>query len=148
MNDLNPWAPPVYNGINDTSPEGFVDEDFTYAIFVFVGISKTPLLTILQIDKDCDFVWRGIVAINLGFFPAGFRFTDGQSYFLSDQFIFSGQFQGDGASPFPVSPGEIIPAGTQLRIESQTPGPLGPFTEFELQLRGVKRRPKPTGERE
>lgn len=138
---MNPYAPPCYNGINDSSPPGFRDVDYTYILDATAAAGGTTGsgTVFLNTDSDADFIWRGLVIIagNNGQFAV--RFSDGNGYFLCNELINSLNLQGDGASPFPISPGDLlVPKGVPLRIDVETPDQLSPVY-VEFQFRGVKR---------
>jgi hypothetical protein len=137
---FNPFAPPAYNGINDASPPGYDDQDFTYPFDVSLAAGQLLRDQVMQTMNDAEFEWRGIV-IPIGGFA--FRIADSQGYYLSDGFILAesmggGGSQADGGAPFPIWHGIVIPAGGYLHIDLRNESAVNPVTS-ELLFRGVKR---------
>ena len=62
---VNPYAPPVYNGFNDASPQGYVDVDFTYPYDVVLQALQFLRDQSISTTNDADFAWRGIVSISM-----------------------------------------------------------------------------------
>ena len=132
----NPLAPPVYNGINDDSPERTVDQDYTYPYDVVLTANQVLPDQAKTTDTDADFAWRGIVVASAtGAF--NIRFSDSQGYYLSNGLIASANLLGDAASPFPVVPEILIPAGGRIGIDLQDTS--GNPNTIEILFRGVKR---------
>lgn len=133
---LNPFAPPVYNGLNDASPEEFLDIDFTYPYDVVLTLNQLLNNQAVSTTNDADFVARAIViASNTGSFNV--RFYDSQGNALSNGFIASANLIGDAASPFPIFPELLIPAGGKIGIDIQDTS--GGTNTIEILFRGVKR---------
>jgi hypothetical protein len=133
---LNPYAPPAYNGFNDASPADFEDIDFTYPYDVTLTGSQLLDNQAISTTNDADFAWRGIViASYTGAFNV--RFYDSQGYALSNGFIASANIIADAASPFPVFPEILIPAGGKIGIDIQDTSGAG--NTIEILCRGVKR---------
>jgi hypothetical protein len=132
----NPYAPPVYNGFNDASPQGYIDVDFTYPYDVTLTGNQFLRDQSISTTNDADFAWRAIViASNTGAF--NIRFSDSQGYYLSNGVIASANLLGDAASPWPVFPEIIIPAGGRIGIDIQDTS--GTSNTIEILMRGVKR---------
>ena len=133
---FNPFAPPSYNGLNDASPDLFKDVDFTYPYDVVLTANQLLENQAVSTTNDADFAWRGIVNNN---FSGAFnvRFYDSQGYALSNGFIASANLTGDAASPWPVWPEILIPAGGKIGIDIQDTS--GAANTIELLCRGVKR---------
>ena len=146
-NRLNPYAPPVYNGVNDCSPAGFRDVDHTYPFDVTLT-SNDIFRGILQTDTDADFaMWGFVIAYSsvAVIAPAAttnfsLKLSDGNGYWFSNELLSSENFLGTGASPFPMSPGQIlVPRGGQIYIEIQCQAAALVTKIIELQFRGAKR---------
>jgi len=133
---INPLAPPSYNGLPDDSPEGYVDVDFSYVYDVVLTANQVLKDQAVSTMNDADFAMRAVViAFNTGSFSA--RFSDSQGYYLSNGLIASGNLIGDAASPLPIWPEILIPAGGRIGIDiTETSG--NPNT-VEILFRGVKR---------
>lgn len=132
----NPYAPPVYNGLMDASPQGFVDVDFTYPYDVVLSANQFLRDQSIPTTNDADFAWRGLViAFNTGAFNV--RFADSQGFYLSNGMIASANLIGDAASPYPIFPEILIPAGGRIGVDIQDTS--GNTNTIELLARGVKR---------
>ncbi len=132
----NPYAPTVYNGFNDNYPLGFVDVDFTYPYDVVLTGNQFLRDQSISTTNDADFEWRGLViAVSTGAFNV--RFADSQGYYISNGMIASANIVGDAASPYPIFPGILIPAGGRIGIDIQDTS--GSTNTIQLLCRGVKR---------
>ena len=133
---FNPFAPQVYNGYNDDSPEGYVDVDFTYPYDVTLTANEFLRDQSISTTNDADFAWRAIV---LALFTGAFniRFSDSQGYYLSNGLIASANLVCDAASPWPVWPEILIPAGGRIGVDIQDTSNAG--NTIEILCRGVKR---------
>ena len=70
---VNPYAPPAYNGFNDSAPLGFVDVDFTYAYDVTLTANQFLRDQSISTTNDADFSWRALViAYSTGAFNVRF----------------------------------------------------------------------------
>lgn len=133
---VNPYAPPAYNGFNDAAPLGFVDVDFTYPYDVVLTANQFLRDQSISTTNDADFSWRAIViAYSTGTFNV--RFADSQGYYISNGMIVSANILGDAASPYPIFPEILIPAGGRIGIDIQDTSGSG--NTIELLCRGVKR---------
>jgi len=133
---LNPFAPPSYNGLLPDAPEGYVDVDFSYVYDVVLSASQVLTDQAVATMNDADFAIRAVfIGVSTGSFNA--RFSDSQGYYLSNGLIASANLLGDASSPFPIWPEIIIPAGGRIGIDiTDTSG--APNT-VEIIFRGVKR---------
>lgn len=132
----NPFAPAVDNGLNNASPLNYVDVDFTYPYDVTLTADQFLRDQTISTTNDADFAWRALViAFSTGAFNV--RFADSQGYYLSNGMIVSANLQGDAASPYPVFPEILIPAGGRIGIDIQDTS--GNTNVIELLCRGVKR---------
>lgn len=133
---VNPYAPPVYNGFNDASPPGYVDVDFTYPYDVTLTPNQFLRDQSVSTTNDADFEVRGIViAYSTGAF--NIRFADSQGYYLSNSMVVSANLIGDAASPSVLFPGLLIPAGGRIGIDIQDTS--GNTNVIQILFRGVKR---------
>ncbi len=132
----NPYGSDSYNGINDQSPPGTIDVDFTYPYDVTLTANQFLRDQSISTTNDADFVWRALV---IGFSTGAFniRFADSQSFWLSQSLIASANLNGDAASPYPIFPEIIIPAGGRIAIDIQDTSGSG--NTIEILCRGVKR---------
>jgi hypothetical protein len=133
---FNPYGSPSFNGLNDDSPKGYTDVDFTYPYDVILTASQFLRDQTVSTTNDADFCVRGIVVATLtGAF--NIRFSDSQGFYLSNGMIASANLIGDAASPFPVFPELIIPAGGKIGIDIQDTSDAQ--NTIEILFRGVKR---------
>jgi hypothetical protein len=133
---FNPFAPPVYNGFQDTSPLGYVDLDFTYPFDVTLTANQFLRDQSIATTSDADFAWRAIVAaFSTGTF--NLRFYDSQGTYLSNGMVASANYLGDASSPYPIFPEILIPASGKIGIDIQDTS--GNTNVIELLCRGVKR---------
>ncbi len=132
----NPYAPPSYNGFNSASPQGYVDVDFSYPYDVVLTASQFLRDQSISTTNDADFPWRAIV-IASATGPFNIRFADSQGFYLSNGMIASANLIGDAASPFPIFPEVLIPAGGRIAIDIQDTS--GAPNTIQLLCRGVKR---------
>lgn len=133
---VNPFASPSYNGMNNASPEGFIDVDFTYPYDVVLTAAQFLRDQSISTTNDADFAWRALV---IGFSTGAFnvRFADSQGFYLSNGMVASANILGDASSPYPVFPEIIIPAGGRIGVDIQDTSSSG--NTIELLLKGVKR---------
>jgi thioredoxin reductase len=132
----NPFAPPMDNGLNDASPLNYTDVDFTYPYDVVLTANQFLRDQSVSTTNDADFAARAIViAYSTGSF--NLRIADSQGYYLSNGMIVSANIQGDAASPYPLFPEILIPAGGRIGIDIQDTS--GNPNTIELLFRGVKR---------
>jgi len=132
----NPYASPGDNGLNNASPLNYTDVDFTYVYDVVLTGNQFLRDQTLPTTNDADFAWRALViASATGAF--NIRFADSQGYYLSNGMIASANLQGDAASPYPVFPEILIPAGGRIGIDIQDTS--GETNTIEILARGVKR---------
>lgn len=132
----NPLSAPVDNGLNNASPDKYVDVDFTYPYDVILTANQFLRDQSVSTTNDADFAWRAIVIASFtGTFNV--RFADSQGYYLSNGVVSNANILGDAASPFPVFPEILIPAGGRIAIDIQDTS--GGTNTIELLMRGVKR---------
>ena len=132
----NPYASPGDNGLNNVSPLNYVDVDFTYLYDVTLTGGQFLRDQTVSTTNDADFAIRAIViAFSTG--PFNIRIADSQGYYLSNGMIASANLLGDAASPFPIFPEVLIPAGGRIGIDIQDTS--GAPNVIEILFRGVKR---------
>jgi hypothetical protein len=132
----NPFASPMDNGLNNSFPLNYVDVDFTYPYDVVLTANQFLRDQAISTTNDADFAWRAIIIATMtGSFNV--RFADSQGYYLANGVIASANLLGDAASPFPVFPEILIPAGGRIAIDIQDTSGSG--NTIELLCRGVKR---------
>lgn len=133
---FNPYGSPSTNGMNDDSPQGFTDVDFTYPYDVVLAGNQFLRDQTVSTTNDADFCMRGLViATATGAF--NLRISDSQGFYLSNGVIASANLIGDAASPFVIFPELIIPAGGKIGIDIQDTS--GSQNTIEILFRGVKR---------
>jgi hypothetical protein len=132
----NPYASPMDNGLNNAAPLNYVDVDFTYPYDVVLTANQFLRDQAISTTNDADFAWRAIVIATMtGTFNV--RFADSQGYWLSNSVVSNANLLGDAASPFPVFPEILIPAGGRIAIDIQDTS--GGTNTIQLLMRGVKR---------
>jgi hypothetical protein len=110
---VNPYAPPVYNGIGEV-PVNFSHVSFDYVYDQELTALQSRLDQV-SVQNDADFCWRAVyIAAATGAFAV--QFSDSDWYQLSSGRIVSANIQGDAASPFPILPEIVIPAGGRIGI--------------------------------
>jgi hypothetical protein len=132
----NIYGPPSQNGLNNDSPAGYTDVDFTYPYDVVLTAGQFLRDQTVSTTNDADFCIRGLV---IATFTGAFnlRISDSQGFYLSNGMIVSANLIGDAASPFVIFPQLIIPAGGKIGIDIQDTS--GNANTIELLFRGVKR---------
>jgi len=132
-----PYASAHLLGLGDTSPQGAAYPDQSYDIPFNIALTALQAVNTSQaIDRDADFVWRGIIANSqTGIYQV--RFDINGWYLLSNGQILNGNLQSDPASPYPIFPELIVPAGGRIGIYitdlSNAPN------NIQIVFRGVKR---------
>jgi hypothetical protein len=133
---FNPYGSPSINGMNDDSPPSYTDVDFTYPYDVILLANQFLRDQAVSTTNDADFCIRAMV---LATFTGAFnlRISDSQGFYLSNGLIASANLIGDAASPFPIFPELIIPAGGKIGLDIQDTSGAG--NTIEILFRGVKR---------
>lgn len=132
----NPMAPPVYSGIPDGAPPGYVDIAFDYTYDRVLTALQALTNETISINQDADFEWRGTV-INFATGAFLVRFYDSQGFALSNGLIASANIVGDAASPSPMLPPIMIPAGGRISLDIVDISNAG--NTIQIVFRGVKR---------
>ena len=138
---VNPWASAVNNGLLDASPQGYADimYDYVYDVTLNPAAIAAGTYTLLDqqpLENDADFVMRGI-AVNYYGGAFSVRFADATSYWFSNARIYYLNIVNSAASPYPVWPEIIFPAGGRIQIDWQDWS--GAVNAIEVVFRGVKR---------
>lgn len=134
----NIYGSPSYNGLNDASPDNYVDVDFTYPYDVVLTANQFLRDQAVSTTNDADFLIRGLVLGGGGSTGSfNIRISDSQGFYLSNGMIASANLQGDAASPFPIFPELVIPAGGKIGVDIQDTSGAG--NTIEVLFRGVKR---------
>jgi hypothetical protein len=108
----NPIAPPATQGIDNSSPEGFVDVPFNYVYNNTLTALQVLNNEVVSIFTEADFAWRGLIFSATGLFSV--QFQDGQGYFLSAGQMFSTNMANTPGDPWPVFPEVLYPAGGRI----------------------------------
>lgn len=108
----NPIAPPAVQGIDNSSPEGFVDVPFNYTYTNTLTALQVLNNEVVSIFTEADFAWRGLIFSATGLFSV--QFQDGQGYFLSAGQMFSTNMANTPGDPWPVFPEVLYPAGGRI----------------------------------
>ena len=108
----NPIAPPAVQGIDNSSPEGFVDVPFNYVYNNTLTALQALNNEVVSIFTEADFAWRGLIFSTTGLFSV--QFQDGQGYYLSAGQMFSTNLANTPGDPFPIFPEVLYPAGGRI----------------------------------
>lgn len=111
---LNPIAPATVQGIDYSSPEGFVDLPFNYIYNVVLTASQVLNNEVVSIFTEADFAWRGLIFSATGLFSV--QFQDGQGYYLSAGQMFSTNMPNTPGNPWPVFSEVLYPAGGRIYL--------------------------------
>jgi len=111
----NPFAPVGFAGLNDASPEGYIDRKFDYVYEISLTASQALTGETIAIDTDSDFVWRGLIINSDGTFTV--RFADFANYYVSNAQLLSTLFSTFGGQPWPVRPEIVFPAGSRITLD-------------------------------
>ena len=142
---MNPYATPVQNGLVVETPDGFIDNDFSYVYDVNLLGSQILRDQSVPIHTDSDFVLRAIV-LSQATAAFSIRFNDSQGYFLSSGVMLSANLlSGTVPYPFPVFPELLFPAGSRIGIEINELS-AAPNT-VQMLFRGAKRYRLPAARR-
>jgi hypothetical protein len=129
--EVNPFAPPAYQGTPNGAPSGFIDVGFDYVY----NIPSALLGAILSgqavpLDSDADFVWRAVFISNTA---VRLRFLDANGYYLSNDYILGANLN------TVVFPELLFPAGGRIGIDFYELTPGGGLPALQLVFRGAKR---------
>lgn len=143
---FNPWAPPLLNGFNDTSPDNCRDEESgfvwprRYGFQVLTANEHRQESIILDHDDDFRFMafqWT-LKSIDEGATPGFlYRIKGSDGKFISDGFIYCFATPGTFANPWPVFPHETY--AVHQRIEFEIINLRAGLQGVQLVFRGPKR---------
>jgi len=111
---LNAIAPPGIQGIQDSSPTGFIDVPFNYTYNILLTADQLLNNETVSIFTEADFCWRGLIFVSDGVFSV--QFQDGQGYYLSAGMVFSTNMPNTSGDPWPVFPEVLYPAGGRIQF--------------------------------
>lgn len=116
---LNPYAPPVVQGIAPLNVQGPGYMDVAYGYPYNITLTANQVLSDQQvaIGSTADFVLRAISIVLVGTFSL--RIYDGDQYALSPGFITSGNMQTSPGDPFPMFPEVWYPRGGRILLDIQ-----------------------------
>jgi hypothetical protein len=122
---FNPWAPPLLNGLNNTSPDNCTDVDGAYVWpesqgFQILTANEQRSETIV-LDNDDDFRFAAF-QWSLGESEGGnpgflYRIQDDLGHFISDGFVFCFATPGTMANPWPIFPHVTYPLHHRINFE-------------------------------
>jgi hypothetical protein len=132
-----PYASAHLLGLGDSSSPGAPYPDQSYDNPFNVTLTANQILQTSQpVDRDADFVWRGVV-LNGSTGLYEIQFDVNGWYKLSGSQILSTNMQSDPSQPFVIFPEQCIPAGG--RIGMLITDLSGAPNTLQLVFRGVKR---------
>jgi hypothetical protein len=132
-----PYAPAHLLGMGDTSPQGTPYPDQSYDIPINITLTALQTLQTAQIiERDADYVWRGIIANSqTGIYQV--RFDINGWYLLSNGQITNANLASDPSAPYPIFPELVVPAGGRIGINITDLSNAG--NTIQIVFRGVKR---------
>lgn len=132
-----PYAPAHLLGLGDSSPQGAPYPDQSYDIPVNITLTALQALNTAQIiERDADYVWRGIILnFQTGIYQV--RFDINGWYLLSNGQILNANMQSDPSAPYPIFPELVVPAGGRIGIFITDLSNAG--NTIQIVFRGVKR---------
>jgi len=113
---LNALAPVGVQGVNDASPDGYMDWSFDYAYDVVLSANQVLIgANPVPIFSEADFCFRNLVFTSTGLF--GLRLQDGQGYYLQSGFVYSTNYPNNPGDPWPWLPEVVYPASGRIWID-------------------------------
>jgi len=112
---LNAIAPAGVQGVNDASPDGYVDVSFDYPFNIALTALQVFLGQTVSIFSEADFCFRGLVFSSTGLFSL--RLQDGQGYYMQSGPVYSTNYPNNPGDPFPWLPEVIYPASGRIWID-------------------------------
>lgn len=112
---LNALSPAAINGVNDASPDGFLDVSFDYVYNKTLTSNQVLIGEKVSIFSEAAFCFRGLVFASTGLF--GIRFQDGEGYYLQSGFVYSTNYPNNPGDPFPWYPEVVYPPSGQIWID-------------------------------
>ena len=135
---LAPNAPAHLLGLGDSSPQGTPYPDQSYDIPTNITLTGDQSLSTQQtIQRDADYVWRGIIINSYTSQLFQVRFNINGWYFMSQGYVLAANLQSDPSAPYPLFPEMTIPAGGQIGIDITDLS--GSTNTIQIVFRGVKR---------
>jgi hypothetical protein len=143
---FNPWAPPLLNGFNPTSPTDCEDVDGAY---VWPEHNGFQILTAnehraeaLVLDNEDDFRFAGFIwslqAVDAQSTPGFlYRIQDDAGNFISDGFVYCFTTPGTLANPWPMFP--HVTYSVHQRIQFEVINLASHAQGVQLMFRGQKR---------
>jgi hypothetical protein len=114
---LNAIAPAGIQGVNDASPDGYLDVSFSYPYNVVLTANQVLLGQTVSIFSEADFCFRGMVFISTVLFSL--RLQDGQGYYMQSGMVYSTNYPNNPGDPFPWLPEVVYPASGRIWIDIQ-----------------------------
>lgn len=124
---FNPWAPPLLNGFNTTSPDNCHDVD---AAFVFPETYGFQPMTANQqlsydivLDDNADFRLNALQwtlkGLDSSLNVPGFlyRIKDGDGQYIQSGYVYCYATPGTFANPWPMFPGVTYAAGQRIQFD-------------------------------
>jgi hypothetical protein len=132
-----PYAAAHLLGLGDTSPQGAPYPDQSYDIPFNITLTASQAVQTSQIiERDADFVWRGVILNGqTGIYQVQFDINGW--YRLSNGQVLNANLQSDPSAPYPIFPELTVPAGGRIGIFI-TDLSAAPNT-IQIVFRGVKR---------
>jgi hypothetical protein len=144
---FNPWAPPLLNGFNPTSPDGCEDVDAAYVWPEnngFQTMTANQQLTVaIALDNDDDFRFMAfqwsLKGLDDGLNTPGFlyRIQDDAGNFISDGFEYCFCTPGTFANPWPMFP--HVTYAVHQRIQFEVINLHNDVQGVQIVFRGPKR---------
>lgn len=132
-----PYASAHQLGLGDSSPQGAPYPDQSYDIPVNITLTANEsLYQQQQIQRDADYVWRGIILNQqTGIYQVQFDINGW--YLLSNGQVLNANLASDPSSPYPLFPEMTVPAGGSIGIRITDLSGAG--NTIQMVFRGVKR---------
>ena len=144
---FNPWAPPLLNGFNNTSPDDCNDVDHAYVwpeSNGFQVMTADQLLSVdLVLDDEDDFrlcalQWSLQGLDDLTSVPGFlYRIRDDQGHFIQEGMIYCYATPGTFANPWPMFPHVTYPVHHRIQFDIQNLN--DDIQGVQLVFRGKKR---------
>lgn len=134
-----PFAPASLMGLGNTAPQGtpYPDQSYDIPVDIVMTGNQVNLVTNQTIERDADYVWRGVVINSYTDVRFKVQFNINGWYNLSPTQINAGNYQSDPGAPYPIWPELTVPAGGRIQIT--TTDFSGSTNTIQIVLRGVKR---------
>ena len=132
---LNAIAPVGVQGVNDASPNGYLDVSFDYVYNVVLTANQVLVGQTVSIFSEADFCFRALVFQSTGLF--GIRLQDGQGYYLQSGFVYSSNYPNNPGDPFPWLPEVVYPASGRIWIDIEDLSAAG--NTIQILFKGANR---------